>query len=223
VIQKHLRPIDRAAGRFMLVVSGMAGALAIGLGIYVVVNHDPSELFIAAAAALSAGWTGRLVVLAFRRNSRELLPNAAARIEQAVAKAAAKSATKPRVAFTSAKGDAPSATLRVHRRLGSRVDRRRGYELWVDDGLVGDLVPDQKLDVAIPPGPHTIHLAIDWCRSRRIPFVISSDETLALVCEPAATPLTGLLYITIFCKRYIKVTMDPEAAAQQPLAAVGMR
>lgn len=208
----------------MLVVSGLAGTLAVGLAIYGVVNHDPSEVFIAAAAALGAGWTGRLVVLAFRRNSRELLPKSVATVERAVAKAAAKSAAKPRFAFTSAQGDAPPGTLRVHRRPGGRVDRNRGYELWVDDRLVGDLVPDQKLDVAIPPGPHTVHVAIDWCRSRRVPFVISSDETLALVCEAAATSLTVLFYVTIFCRRYIKVTTDPEAAAaQQAVAAARMR
>jgi hypothetical protein len=223
VIQKHLRPVDRAAGWFTLVVSGLAAVLAVGLGVYGVVNRDPSDLIIAGAVALSAAWTGRLVLGAFRRNSRELLPNAAARIDQAVAKAGAKSTAKPLVAFTGAEGPALSATLRMRRRLGSRADRRRGYELWVDGGLVGDLSPGDTLRVAITPGSHTVHLAIDWCRSRRIPFVIASEETLALVCEPAATPLTLLLNITLFCKRYVKVRVDTEAAAQEPIAAGGTR
>jgi len=46
--------------------------------------------------------------------------------------------------------------------------------------------------------------------------VIAPDETLALVCAPAANPVTVMLMITILCKRYIKVRVDADTPRSLP-------
>lgn len=208
-----LRPIDRAAGWFILAVGCLGTLIALGLIGYGLVTRDASDLIIGPLAAGGAVWLTVLTLRAFRRDTRVLMPGIQARLESAIARANAEPPAQPRVRFP---GDEQVATLMVRRTMGGSADRERAYELRVDGQFAGELHQGQGLRVGLSPGRHVVHFQIDWCRSRRIPFVIAPDETLALVCAPAANPVTVMLMITILCKRYIKVRVDADTPRSLP-------
>jgi hypothetical protein len=208
VSQSHLRPIDRAAGRLVLVVMGVAAAVAAGMIVYGVVRSAPSEIIAGVAVILSAGVVAFAVLDAFRRNTRFPLSKLTGHVERVTANVRVQPQANPPSSLSGIQDGSGSATLRIRRLLGGRADRLRRYQLWIDGGLAGELAPDQMLQVQLPPGHHTIHLQIDWCRSRRVPCVIPSGETLALVCAPGANALTAILMTTVLCKRYIRIRPD---------------
>jgi hypothetical protein len=204
--QGPLRPIDRAAGWFILGVCGLGALAAAAFVAYGFATRAPNDVIVGLLVALSAGWVGWLIVRAFRRHTRVLMPRIQAQLEGAVARANAKSAAKERVPLI---GDQVAvASLQIRRRAAGDVDRLRTYEVWVDGSHAGGLLPAQALQIGLSPGRHVVHLQIDWCRSRRIPFVIAPGQTLALVCAPAANRVTVTLMVSILCKRYIKVRVD---------------
>lgn len=135
------------------------------------------------------------------------------RSERVIERANAKTAAKPRITFSAAADALPFGTLRVVRRLEGRTDRRRLYELWIDGGLCTTLSPGETVEAYLPPGQHMVHLQIDWCRSRQVPVVIAADQTFVLMCAPAANVFTAVLYITVLCRRYIKVRVLSSAIA----------
>jgi hypothetical protein len=189
---------------------GVAAAVAVGMIAYGVVRSATGDIIAGVAVILSAGVVAFAILDALRRNTRFPPNKLAGHLESVAAHVRATSPAKTPSSASGIQDGSASATLRIRRQLGGRADRLRRYQLWIDGGLAGELAPDQMLQVQLPPGQHTIHLQIDWCRSRRIQCVIPTGETLALVCAPGANPFTAVLMTTILCKRYIKIR--PEIA-----------
>jgi len=112
-----LRPIDRAAGWFILAVGCLGTLIALGLIGYGLVTRDASDLIIGPLAAGGAVWLTVLTLRAFRRDTRVLMPGIQARLESAIARANAEPPAQPRVRFP---GDEQVATLMVRRTMGDR-------------------------------------------------------------------------------------------------------
>lgn len=100
----------------------------------------------------------------------------------------------------------------VLRRKIETVDRLREYEIILDGESFAKIKSGEKIELDIPPGNHELYLKINWCRSNIVNFV-KSREPIEFECGnnvplPPSMVLkgfVGLLYITLWCRRYLGV------------------
>jgi hypothetical protein len=57
-----------------------------------------------------------------------------------------------------------SATVRVERVAAPWRDKLRAYKIVVDGVTVGSVADGATKDVAVEPGPHTLHIKYVWVR-----------------------------------------------------------
>ena len=58
------------------------------------------------------------------------------------------------------------------------ADKLRNYKIIIDEKYYDDIKQGEIKNIYISPGNHTIYLKIDWCRSNKINFNVSENETL---------------------------------------------
>ena len=63
-------------------------------------------------------------------------------------------------------------------RESSTVNGTRAYKVVLDGDVVGKVKNGETVEFELPPGQHTLHLKIDWCRSNIIEFnTVDGNET----------------------------------------------
>lgn len=86
------------------------------------------------------------------------------------------------------------------------IDRLRSYKIIID-GKCYDKIKDGEIkNINIGPGNHTIYLTIDWCKSNKIDFNISENETIAFECGNSMNGwriIISLLYVTFLKNKYL--------------------
>ena len=88
-------------------------------------------------------------------------------------------------------------------------DSLRSYKIYIDDIYCGDIKDGEIKELDIENGEHSIYLKIDWCRSKKLNFIVNSNELLEFYCGNSMHGLKWLLvfvYITFLknCYLFIK-------------------
>jgi hypothetical protein len=88
---------------------------------------------------------------------------------------------------------------RLRRPLG---DVLRSYKVVIDGNTVADIRRGETKTFDVPPGPHEVHLEIDWAKSRNLELNLSSGDVASLTCS-ARPPNAG--WTVLASKNYIKL------------------
>jgi hypothetical protein len=92
----------------------------------------------------------------------------------------------------------------VVNRVQSRwQDRIRDYKVVVDGRTVAHVGNGEEVAVTVDPGPHTVHMAIDWARSPPLHVHVGAEQTIWLECGPNAKPFLAMIYAAILFRRWI--------------------
>lgn len=63
----------------------------------------------------------------------------------------------------------------------------RNYAVIIDGNTVGVIAAGETKHFAPGPGPHTLQLRIDWCKTRPLPFEIVPGKNTCLLCGATYT------------------------------------
>jgi hypothetical protein len=74
--------------------------------------------------------------------------------------------------------------IRIRRDANMYADRRRRYQVLVDDHEVGSVGRGEMVDIPLAPGAYTVRLKIDWTGSEMATFTLGPEETVEFVCRP---------------------------------------
>jgi hypothetical protein len=80
------------------------------------------------------------------------------------------------------------ATIRVRREAALWRGTGSSYKILVDDEVVGKIGDGETVDLAVPPGKHSLRLKVDWSGTKRIEFSIRAGETRAFSSRPSRGP-----------------------------------
>jgi hypothetical protein len=90
------------------------------------------------------------------------------------------------------------ATLTVERPSGHWIDRARAYQVVVDGAVKGVVRCGRELSLALPPGPHTVRVRLDWTGSDDLPVHLGPGATVRLRAEPrGARHAVGRRYLKL--------------------------
>ncbi len=67
----------------------------------------------------------------------------------------------------------------IHR--DNLLDVMRSYKIIIDDTYYGKIKCGETKQINLEKGDHTIYLKIDWCRSPKLNFSNSDNETIFLI------------------------------------------
>ncbi len=85
-------------------------------------------------------------------------------------------------------------------------DSLRSYKFYIDDVHCGDIKDGEIKELNIENGEHSIYLKIDWCTSKKLNFIVNSNELLEFYCGNSMNGLKLLLvfvYITFLKSSYL--------------------
>ena len=105
--------------------------------------------------------------------------------------------------------------LRISRQDEFR-DKIRSYKIILDNTYCGDIKSGQVKSLDVTPGNHTIYLKIDWCRSNKVDFNISDNETIEFECGNAMNGwriLLSFIYITFLKSKYLWIKTKSEVSS----------
>ena len=90
-------------------------------------------------------------------------------------------------------------------------DSLRSYKIYIDDIYCSDIKNGEVKELDIENGEHSIYLKIDWCRSKKLNFIVNSNELLEFYCGISMNGLKWLLvfvYITFLKNCYLFVLLN---------------
>lgn len=93
--------------------------------------------------------------------------------------------------------------IAVHRKKARWQDRGRDYVVFVDGKEVARVADGASCAIQVAPGPHAVHLRIDWCRSPELHVEVGQGETVPLFCGPNAHPVFAIFHILFMRNRYV--------------------
>ncbi|MFP7495052.1 hypothetical protein SFC66_14850 [Terribacillus saccharophilus] len=96
------------------------------------------------------------------------------------------------------------------KRQKSLADQLRNYDVIVDGKKLGTVNQKESRSFRVEPGKHTIHLEIDWCRSKKIEFESRENEVVSFKCGGlrGIRFLLVVWYITFGRSSYIWLKRD---------------
>lgn len=85
-------------------------------------------------------------------------------------------------------------------------DSLRNYKIIIDGNCCDEIKSGEIKYININSGNHTIYLKIDWCRSNKIDFIISENETIEFKCGNSMKGwriLFSIIYVTFLKNKYL--------------------
>lgn len=85
-------------------------------------------------------------------------------------------------------------------------DKLRSYKIMIDGNCYDEIKCGEIKNINLDPGNHTIYLKIDWCRSNKIDFTISENETVEFECGNSMNEcrfIVPIIYITFLKNKYL--------------------
>jgi hypothetical protein len=76
-----------------------------------------------------------------------------------------------------------TATLRVERKLGGIIDKTRDWDVFLDGNQIGSVGYTKTVDLAIPPGSHTVRVGLGKHLSHEKNFDVSEGATVSFHCR----------------------------------------
>src|SRR3954452_23086889 len=101
------------------------------------------------------------------------------------------------------------ASLTIERAANAWVDRARAYKVMVDGNEVGSVKRGETQTFQVPPGPHEVHMKIDWTRSPSVEADFAEGTDVRLHVKPNANPFTVLWYVIFARKKYLSLDRAP--------------
>ena len=95
-------------------------------------------------------------------------------------------------------------------------DKLRSYKIILDDTYCEDIKIGETKSLELVPGRHTIYLKIDWCRSNKIDFYVSDNETIEFECGNSMENwriLFSFIYITFLKNKYLWIKLKTEVGS----------
>ena len=86
------------------------------------------------------------------------------------------------------------------------VDRIRAYHVVIDGKKIEKISNGESLEIPVQPGSHELFLKIDWCRSNKIQFSISEEETKVFDCGSSLRGiklLFAIFYVMFLWSNYL--------------------
>ncbi|MBN1678958.1 MAG: toll/interleukin-1 receptor domain-containing protein [Anaerolineae bacterium] len=90
-------------------------------------------------------------------------------------------------------GDTGQIRVRRPNELGAIL---RGFQVHIDGVHVGEVRNNQNVTYDVPPGPHTLHIQIDWIKSEDTSVIVSPGQVITLAAHWRAGILGGKLSLT---------------------------
>jgi hypothetical protein len=100
-----------------------------------------------------------------------------------------------------------SAAITVTRTPAIWRDRLRAYAIVVDGDAKGSIRGGETTTIEVDPGRHRVRTKIDWCRSADVEFELRERDEAILLCRPNGSVVSVLLYVTIWCTRYLDLQL----------------
>jgi len=90
----------------------------------------------------------------------------------------------------------------------------RSYVVVLDGRKVGGVRSGESVTIQAEPGPHELHMKMDYARSRSLKIELAAGQCVGVRCWSKATRLPLLLpyWMTFGYSRYIGIEMLPDAA-----------
>ena len=99
-----------------------------------------------------------------------------------------------------------ASTIRLTRGSGYR-DKARAYKVLIDGAEVGTIKDGQEEVFEVSPGPHTLRMKIDWCKSRELAVDVPEGGEASFVCRPGGNSIMALMHAVITPGNYVQ--LDP--------------
>lgn len=80
---------------------------------------------------------------------------------------------------------AATATLKLTRKLGGLVDRKRDWQIEIDGDLVGSIASQRTVELSVEPGPHTLHVSSHRHFSPQRSFEAADGQVVSFWCRAA--------------------------------------
>ncbi|MFJ5924966.1 hypothetical protein ACIQF6_20415 [Kitasatospora sp. NPDC092948] len=103
-------------------------------------------------------------------------------------------------------------SVRVSRDATSPRDRLRAYTILVDDAAVAKVRPGKSVSVGLSPGPHTVRVKIDWCRSPELVVTVAAGAEHRLECGPRVAGGGDMSMVTTERDTYLWLRPSDESA-----------
>ncbi len=114
---------------------------------------------------------------------------------------------KRQVPEKSAKAVNPRSVTRVSLVRRSAVsDNLKAYTILIDGVEAAQIRDGQSILIPVSPGPHTVQMSMDWCRSKPAEFSVTEGQGIQFECGSSLggwRVILALLYITLLRNRYM--------------------
>lgn len=91
-------------------------------------------------------------------------------------------------------------------RRSAIADNLKAYAVLVDSAESAQIRDGQSISIPVSPGPHTVRLSMDWCRSNPAEFSVAEGEGIRFECGSSLggwRVVLAALYITLLRNRYM--------------------
>ena len=101
-----------------------------------------------------------------------------------------------------------SSFIEIKRQSGYWADRVRAYKIVIDKKSVARIDEGENQTIEVTPGPHTVHLRIDFCCSQMLKVDVREAETISLLCWPNAKLYTWPFFLSLGRTHYIALRLE---------------
>jgi hypothetical protein len=99
-----------------------------------------------------------------------------------------------------------NARIILTRESGYWADRLRAYRVVIDKKKVTSIHEGERHELEVAPGFHSLHLGIDFCRSKILDLDLYPGQQIAIWCRPNARLYSWPFFLTVGCVRYVAVS-----------------
>lgn len=101
----------------------------------------------------------------------------------------------------------PGSVTRVSLvRRSAIADNLKAYNVLIDGVEAAQIRDGQSISIPVSPGPHTVQLSMDWCRSKPAEFSVTEGGGIQFECGSSLGGwrlVLAALYITLLRNRYM--------------------
>ena len=83
----------------------------------------------------------------------------------------------------------------------------RAYRVFLDGQKVGRLGSSESWTINVSPGPHSLHVALDWTRSPSLQLDLTATEHVRVRCRANGNVFTAVFWGTFRPKRALSVEL----------------
>jgi hypothetical protein len=97
------------------------------------------------------------------------------------------------------------STIAIEREHARRRDRVRAYKVLIDEAQVGVIRDGCSEVFSVTPGPHSVRLKLDWCKSEQVDIAVSDGDIVHLRCGPRGGSFTVMTDALFRSSSYLRL------------------